>query len=154
MEIIIRAVVVYVFLWLLLRGMGRRELAQMSAFEIVILVVIGDLVQQGVTQEDYSLTGAMLAVAPMALLAVGTTVVANRSRRARRVLEGVPLVVIHDGRFVVDALRHERVSEDEVREAARQNGIADLTTLEWAILEPNGKFSFLRRDERPGARVA
>ena len=146
MEIVVRAVVVYVFLWLLLRGMGRRELAEMSAFEIVILVVIGDLVQQGVTQEDYSLTGAVLAVAPMALLAVASTVVANRSRGARRVLEGVPLVVIHDGRFVVDALHHERVSEDEVREAARQNGIADLTTLEWAILEPNGKFSFLQRD--------
>lgn len=148
MEIVVRAVVVYVFLWLLLRGMGRRELAEMSAFEIVILVVIGDLVQQAVTQEDYSLTGAALAVVPMVLLAVGTAAASNRWRSVRRTFEGVPLVVMRDGRFVEEALRLERLSEDEVRETARQQGISDLGDVEWAILEPHGRISFLRnRDE-------
>jgi uncharacterized membrane protein YcaP (DUF421 family) len=93
MEIVIRAAVVYVVLWALLRTMGKRTLAELGAFELVLLVVIGDMVQQGVTQEDMSVTGALLAVGTMALLVLVTGILTRRSDRANHVIEGDPVVV-------------------------------------------------------------
>lgn len=83
MEIVLRAAAVYVLLWLFLRAMGKRELAEVTAFELVVLVILGDIVQQGVTQEDMSITGVLLAVSTMGLLAVGSSVVGHPSTRAR-----------------------------------------------------------------------
>ena len=84
MEIIVRATVVYFFLWIVLRGIGKRELGEMSPFDLVLLVVIGDLVQQGVTQDDASLTGAMMAVGTFAFWVVLFAFVQFKSGRARR----------------------------------------------------------------------
>jgi len=142
-EIVVRAVVVYGLVWGLLRAMGRRELAEVSAFELVILVVIGDLVQQGVTQEDMSVTGAMLAVSTMAMLAVAGSAVSARWPASRSALEGRPLVVVHDGVLVTSVLRHERITAEEVREAARSKGWGDLGEIAWGILEADGRFSFV-----------
>lgn len=145
MEIVIRAAVVYVFLWLLLRTMGKRELAEVTAFELVILVVLGDIIQQGVTQEDMSVTGAALAASTMALLAVGTSAVGQRFPRARARLEGTPSLVIRDGTVLTEVLQLQRVPVDELQEAARKRGIADLSTISLGILETDGTFSFLER---------
>ena len=86
MEIVLRAAVIYVFLWIVTRVIGKKELAELSAFELVLIVTIGDLVQQGVTQEDMSVTGAMLAVGTIALLVVGTSYVGFRWRGSTRVM--------------------------------------------------------------------
>ena len=145
MEIVVRAVVIYVILWLLLRIMGKRELAEMTAFELVLLVVIGDMVQQGVTQEDFSITGAFLSVGTLSVLAVATSAVSWRFARTRPVLEGVPVVVIRDGELVDEALRLEHVAVDELKEAARKEGIDDLAAVSWCVIEPDGRFSFLHR---------
>ena len=90
MEIVLRSAAVFVFLWFLTRVIGKKELAEISAFELVLLVVIGDLVQQGVTQEDMSVTGAILATGTIALLVVPMSYVSFRWRRADRVVEGSP----------------------------------------------------------------
>ncbi|MEO7571380.1 MAG: hypothetical protein ABIX10_02995 [Acidimicrobiales bacterium] len=100
MGIVLRSVAIYAFLWLILRAIGKRELAQLTAFDLVVVVVMGDLIQQGLTLEDMSVTGAMLAVTPMALLTVATGAIAVRWPRAARVLEGVPVVVLHRGKVV------------------------------------------------------
>ncbi|MGZ4650777.1 MAG: DUF421 domain-containing protein, partial [Kineosporiaceae bacterium] len=97
MEIVVRAAVLFLFLWLVTRGVGKRELAQLSAFELVLLVSMGDLVQQGVTQEDYSITGAVLAIGTFALLSVSLSYASWRFPGSRRVLEGRPTVVVRDG---------------------------------------------------------
>lgn len=149
MEIVVRALVVYAFLWFLLRAMGKRELAEVTAFELVILVVLGDLIQPAVTQEDMSLTGGALAVTTMALLAVGTSWVSIRSRRIRPILDGRPSVVIRDGKVDDDILRVQRIPVDDVLEAARKEGISDLTEVEWGIVEPSGTFSFITRSGDP-----
>jgi uncharacterized membrane protein YcaP (DUF421 family) len=146
MEIILRAAAIYFIIFVLLRGMGRRELAEVTAFELVILVVIGDLVQQGVTQEDMSVTGAALAISTMALLAVGGSVITARFPRTRPVLEGTPVVVLRDGKPFDKAMNQERITEDEVKEEARKRGISDLAQVQWVILEPDGKFSFITKD--------
>lgn len=144
MEIVIRATVVYFFLWFLLRAMGKRELAEVTAFELVILIVLGDLVQNGVTQEDMSVTGSALAVTTMGLLAVATSTIGFRFRRTRGVLDGHPSVVVRHGDVLDDVLHVQRISRTELDEEARKNGIADLREVDWAIVEADGSFSFLK----------
>jgi uncharacterized membrane protein YcaP (DUF421 family) len=150
MEVVFRSVAIFVMLWLLLRIMGKRELAEMTAFELVLLVVMGDLVQQGATQEDMSFTGAVLAAGTIALLTSVMSLVTWRWRASRPILEGRPVVVVRDGEVYEDALDLEHVTEEELMEAARRNGIADLNDVSWCVLEPDGRFSFLQRNQ-PGA---
>jgi uncharacterized membrane protein YcaP (DUF421 family) len=147
MEIMVRATVIYFFLWLLTRALGKRELAEMTAFELLLLVVVGDLIQQGVTQEDTSITGAILAVGTIGVWILVFSWIGFRNKRARDVIEGVPVVVVRDGRPIEPALQLERVVLDEVLESARNQGISNLRDVKLAILEPDGKFSFLQRDE-------
>ena len=143
MEIVVRAAVVYLLLWVLLRALGKRELSEVTAFELVILVVLGDIIQQGVTQEDMSITGAALAVSTMGLLAVATSIVSQRWPRARPVLEGRPSVVVRDGTVIDETVRSLRMTVDEIHEAARKRGYRDLADIAWVIVEPDGKFSFI-----------
>jgi uncharacterized membrane protein YcaP (DUF421 family) len=145
MEIILRATAIYFFLWMLTRGLGKRELAEMTAFELLLLVVVGDLIQQGVTQEDTSVTGAVLAVGTIAVWILLFSYLGFRFRPARELIEGVPIVVVKEGRPIEPALRLERVVLDEVLESARNQGISNLRDIELAILEPSGQFSFLER---------
>lgn len=148
MEIVLRSAAVFVFLWFLTRIIGKKELAEISSFELVLLVVIGDLVQQGVTQEDMSVTGAILATGTIALLVVSMSYVSFRWRRADRVVEGVPVVIVSDGRMVTESMRLERLTEDEVVSAAREQGIGDVADVRFGVLEPDGKFSFVRFDRK------
>lgn len=146
MEIVIRAAVMYVVLLCLLRGMGRRELSQLTTFDLLVTVVIGDLIQQGVTQEDMSFTGALLAVGTICLLAVASSYVGTKSRRAERLLDGVPVVVARNGVLLRDVLRRERITEAELMEAARGEQVSDLAKIDLVVMEADGRFSFLRAE--------
>jgi uncharacterized membrane protein YcaP (DUF421 family) len=148
MEIVLRAVAVYLFLWLATKAMGKRELAQMSAFELILLVILGDLIQQSVTQEDRSIVGGFIAVSTLVVLITGMSWLTYRSNAARNVLEGSPVVVLRDGRLLPTALKFERVTFDELQDAAREQGIDDLSGVRLGILEADGRFSFLLQ-ERP-----
>lgn len=149
MEIVVRAVVIFVFIFLLTRLMGKKELSALSPFELILLVTIGDLVQQGVTQEDMSLTGAMLAAGTIGLLIVALSYVTYRWPSSRSVLEGLPVVVVKDGRVLDEALRVERLRREDLEESARQQGIASIADVRLGVLEPDGKFAFVRFDEEP-----
>jgi uncharacterized membrane protein YcaP (DUF421 family) len=145
MDIVIRAAVVFAFLYLLMRMLGRRELSSMEPFDIILLVVIGDLVQQGVTQSDYSVTGALLAVSTIALLTVLVSWTNFRFRRLRPVLAGEPIVLIEDGEVIERNLRRQRLTVEEVESEARLEQITSLEDVRWAILETNGQISFVER---------
>jgi uncharacterized membrane protein YcaP (DUF421 family) len=147
MQIVVRAFVMYVFILLLLRGMGKKELSDLSAFELVLLVMMGDLVQQGITLEDQSLTGAMLAIGTIGLLVIAFSYLSFRWTRTRHILEGVPVVIVRDGKPVAATLRRERLDVEELLGAARSQGIADLGEIRIGLLEPDGKFSFLKREQ-------
>src|SRR3954452_13694670 len=114
MELVIRATVIYFFLWAIARGTGKRELTQMTAFELILLVIMGDLIQQGATQEDMSLTGAIIVVGTIAFWILVFSYVAFRWKSARRAVDGVPLIVMRDGEFIDEALDLERITEEEV----------------------------------------
>jgi uncharacterized membrane protein YcaP (DUF421 family) len=146
MELVVRTAVVYVLLWAVVRGTGKRELAELGPFDLVLLIVLGDVVQQAITQEDMSITGGLIVLATMATIVVIVREVTLRSRRARSLVEGNPTTIVQDSELQAEALRIERLPMAELLEAARSKGIEDLATVRYAILEPNGRFSFITDD--------
>lgn len=147
MEIVIRASVMFVVVYVLLRLMGKRELGQMAPFELVSLIVTGDLIQQGVTHQDFSLTGAMLAIFTFAAWSFAMGLISHRFPKARRVLESRPVVLVRDGRLLKSNLDEERIDDAELAIEMRLAGISTLRQVAWAILEPEGKISFIRKEE-------
>jgi len=143
MDIALRAAFLYAFVVFLMRVMGRRELSSLSPLDLVLLIVLGDAIQQGMTQDDYSVTGAVIAVSTIAVVQVGISYLSFRSRRARRVLEGEPVVIIEDGKLIERNLRRERLTEDEIAEKMRTQQIASVEDVEWGILESSGNMSFI-----------
>jgi uncharacterized membrane protein YcaP (DUF421 family) len=146
MEIVFRALFVFLFLWIVTRAVGRSSLGELSTFQLLLYVTMGDLVQQSVTQQDYSLTGSVLAVSTFALLTVLFGWINWRWRRTRPLVAGVPLVIVKDGEPLVEAMKHERMSLDELYAQARQQGIRRLGEIDLAVLETDGKVSFFTRD--------
>jgi uncharacterized membrane protein YcaP (DUF421 family) len=143
MEIIARASVVFWLVFLLTRGLKRRSLGDMAPFEMVLLVVLGDIIQQGVMQQDYSVTGALLALASFGFWITFITFLTWRSDRARVVLEGIPIVLVADGKPIEAALAVEHMPLEEILEAARQQGVDDLAKVRLAVLEVSGKISII-----------
>src|SRR5438045_4675455 len=119
MDSVFRGVALYIFVVFLLRVIGRRELSSRSAIDLVLLIVLGDAIQQGLTQDDYSVTGAMIAVATIAGVQALSSYLSFRSKRARKVLEGLPIVIIQDGELIEENLRRDRLTPDEVAEEMR-----------------------------------
>jgi uncharacterized membrane protein YcaP (DUF421 family) len=146
MDVVIRAAVIYIFVWLVLRALGKRELGELTAFELVLLFVIGDLVQQSITENDTSLTGAILAISTIAVLILMQSFAVFRWKRLRPAIDGTPVVLLHNGQVLVAPLRRERMTADDLNEAARAQGIARISDIQIAILEADGKVSFITYD--------
>ena len=150
MDIVIRASVIFFALYLVVRLLGKRELAQMTPFELIVLVVTGDLIQQGVTHNDFSLTAAILAVATFAFWASVLSWATYLSRRAERFLDGEPKVIVRDGKVLRENLRRDRLTIGELESEMRMAGIGHLDDVAWAILEPKGRLSFIERSSDGG----
>jgi len=145
MELVIRATVVFWFLWLVVRGTGKRSLAELTPLDLLLVVVIGDLAQQGVTQEDMSITGAALAVSVFVIWTILADWFGRRSPRMGRFLNGEPVIVVRNGEPLVDRLERERITLWDLVEAARIDGIGALSDIEFAVLETDGRFSFIKK---------
>jgi|SRR5512133_2880481 uncharacterized membrane protein YcaP (DUF421 family) len=145
MDIVVRAFVAYVFILFLMRVVGRRELSSMEPSDIILLVVIGDLVQNGVTQSDDSVTGVVLAAGTIGSLATLTAYLTYRFRRIRNAVEGEPVILVENGETIDRNLRNERLTLDEVMEQARLQQIESLSDVKWAVLETNGSISFIEK---------
>lgn len=146
MEIVVRATVIYWFLWLVVRGTGKRSLAELTPLEMLMIVVLGDFVQQGVTQEDMSITGAVVAVSVFVVWTMISDFLARRSPSASNWLGGSPVIVLESGQPIDERLEQERLTLNELKEAARIHGYGDLAQLEWVILETDGQFAFVPKD--------
>jgi uncharacterized membrane protein YcaP (DUF421 family) len=147
MDIVIRAAIIFAFVFLLTRVLGRRELNSLEPFDLILLVVTGDLVQQGVTQNDESLTGALLAISTIGLLTVALSYLSFRFKRIRPILNGEPIVLVEDGEVIESNLRRQRLTREEIGAEARLEGIASIEDVRWAILETNGRISFVTRSD-------
>ena len=146
MDVVIRAALMYCFLLFITRVVGRRELSTLEPFDLILLIVLGDLIQQGVTQSDYSFTGLMLAAGTIAVMQVSVSWIGYRSPdKAGLVLEGEPIVIVQDGKCLEQNTDRERIRKEEVLEAARKNGIGSLEEIEWGILETSGEMTFITK---------
>jgi uncharacterized membrane protein YcaP (DUF421 family) len=143
MDLVFRATAIFVFLYLITRVIGRRELASLEPFDIILLVVIGDLIQQGVTQSDYSVTGAMTVIATFAGLTVFVSWISFRFRRLRLALDGQPIVLVMDGKVLEGNLRRERMTVDELEAEARLQQAESIDNVKLAVLETGGNISIV-----------
>jgi uncharacterized membrane protein YcaP (DUF421 family) len=145
MDLVFRAAVGFFFILFITRVVGRRELSSMEPFDLILLIVLGDLVQQGITQSDYSVTGMIVVISTIAILTVVVSYAAFRNRVVRRVLEGEPLVLVENGRPIEANLRRERMTLEELLAEARLKEMSSLADVRWALLETNGEISFISK---------
>ena len=145
MDIVLRGIVVFFFLYVIMRIIGRRELSTLEPFDLILLVILGDAVQQGLTQDDYSLTGAFLAIGTIAVLQVAVSYLNFRMPRLRPILDGEPIIVVQEGKPIEKNLRRERVTIEDLAAAARQQNIAKIEDVQWAVMETSGAISFIKK---------
>ena len=141
MDLVIRAIVIFIVVLVVTRAVGRRELSSMEPFDLILLVVIGDLVQQGVTQSDYSVTGALTVISTMAALTVLVSYVNFKFKPLRVRLDGEPVVLVLDGKVLEGNLRRQRMTRDELEMECRLQQSASVEDVKLAVLETGGKIS-------------
>jgi uncharacterized membrane protein YcaP (DUF421 family) len=146
MDIVVRAALAFLFVLFLTRIVGRRELSSLQPFDLILLVMIGDLVQQGVTQNDFSVTGIVLAGGTIALLTVAVSYASFRLPFLRPIVDGEPVIVVEDGKPIARNLERNRITLGEVLAEARKQGISSLDQVQWAVLETSGEISFIQRE--------
>jgi len=145
MDVVVRAVIIYALVFALTRALGRRELSTLQPFDLILLVVIGDLIQSGVTQSDLSVTGVLLVVCTIGILQVLTSYLSFRFRGVRSALQGEPIVLVQNGQLIDRNMRRERLTLDDLAEKARLSEIASIDQIRWAVLETNGDISFVKQ---------
>ncbi len=146
-ELIVRAVIVYLFLIVLLRITGKRQVGQLAPFDLVLLLVLSNAVQNAMNAGDNSLIGGLLSattlIALNALVALGT----YRSKTLETIIEGRPEVLIHNGKLYGEVLKKARLTHHELNAALRQEGCASVADVHFAVLENNGSISVVSRGD-------
>jgi uncharacterized membrane protein YcaP (DUF421 family) len=145
MDLVLRAVIIFLLVFAFTRALGRRELSTLQPFDFVLLVVIGDLIQQGVTQNDLSVTGVIIVVCTIGVMQVGLSYLGYRFRRMRPLLQGEPIVLVEKGKVIDRNMRRERLTLDDLAEKARLSEIESIDQVKWAVLETNGDISFIKQ---------
>ena len=152
METVLRIVLAYAAIMIGFRIMGKRELSQLSPFELATLLLIPEIFSQAIVGEDFSMTNALVAFTTLLSVVFVTSVFAHRSRRFGAILEAQPSVLVAHGTLVETNLNRERITPDELYSELRMSGLEDLSKVKWAILESDGKISVIRMDEGHVAR--
>ena len=144
MDVVLRAVTMYLVLMLLFRLAGRRTLAEITPFDLILLLMIGEATQQALLSDDDSLTAAILAICTLIAVDVGLSIIKLRSSRVRRWLDGTPTLLVDHGRPLRARLAKARLQEDDILQAAREGpGLQRMEQIKYAILEANGKISII-----------
>ena len=144
MDSVLRAVAIYAFLLLVFRITGKRSLAQITTFDFVLLLIIGEATQQALLGDDFSIINACIVIGTLMVLELGLSVVKDRWPTLDRVLESAPLIVVQDGKVLEERVARERVDVDDVLTAARElHGLERLDQIKFAILERSGGISIV-----------
>lgn len=147
MSSVIRAVCIYAFLLIIFRIAGKRTLAQITTFDLVLTLIISEAIQQALVDSDNSLTNAMLLVITLVGLDLGLSMLKRRSDRFDRILEGVPVIILENGVLQPASLREERVCESEILEAAREaHGLERMEQIKYAVIEQNGHITIVPKE--------
>jgi uncharacterized membrane protein YcaP (DUF421 family) len=144
MDIILRALAMYVLLWLVFRLSGKRTLKDMTTFDFILLLIVSECTQQGLVGEDGSITGALLAVGTLVAVDILLSLAKWRFKPVEKVLDNVPVILIERGRMHADRMKKERVDEGDILASAREtHGIGRMDAIDYAILETNGMISVI-----------
>lgn len=146
---VLRACAIYVLVMVLIRLSGKRAVGQFTPFDLILLILIGNAVQNGINGGDNSLTGAFIMAVTLIALNYAVAFVTSRCRAVEKVVEGEPVVLARDGRLFEKVLRRELISRSDFREALRMNGVEDVAEVELALLETNGSISVVPKP-KPG----
>lgn len=141
METVLRVLFVYVFLLFALRVMGKREFSEFTPMELVVLLLIPELLQQGLLGDDPSLTNSIVAACTLLVLVFLNSSITFMSERAEKIVKSAPAVLAYNGELIERNLRRERITAEELYIEMRQQGYERLEQVKWAILETNGKIS-------------
>jgi uncharacterized membrane protein YcaP (DUF421 family) len=144
MDTVIRMAFIYFFLMIALRVMGKRELSEMSPFELVTLLMVPEIFSTALARQDYSMTHATIGAATLFTLVFITSLLTFRFKRVEQIVEGTPTILVHDGRMLEQNLKRERVTAEEVFAEMHQSGLEDLSQVQWAILEVDGKIAIIK----------
>jgi uncharacterized membrane protein YcaP (DUF421 family) len=143
MWIVLRVAFLYMFLLFAMRGLGKREFAQLSAQEVILLLLISETLQQAMIGNDFSMTAALVAASTLMLCAFLTSVIAYRFKRVESALDGEPTVLVHNGKLLKRHLDTERIPSTEIFAEMRRVGLEDLSQVKWALLETDGHISVI-----------
>jgi uncharacterized membrane protein YcaP (DUF421 family) len=143
-ESVIRAFVVYMVLLVIFRLSGRRTLSSMTSFDLVLLLIVSEAIQQALVDDDNSMTHALLIVVTLVLTDVGMTLLKRRSERVQKLVEGLPTIVVDAGRPLKDRMARARIDEEDILAAARElRGIARMEQIQYAVLESSGTITII-----------
>lgn len=148
MEIVVRVALIYLFLMVGFRIMGKREFGQLTPFELVTLLLIPEVVSKALTGPDYSLTAGFIGVSTLLALVFLTSVLAYRYPRFGRITEGKPAVLARDGALIPEAMARERISPEEVRIELHKYGLEEVAQVRWAMLEVDGSITIIPTEGR------
>jgi uncharacterized membrane protein YcaP (DUF421 family) len=146
MWIVVRVAFIYAFLLLAMRGLGKREFAQLSAQEVILLLLVAETLQQAMVGDDFSMSAALIAASTLMLCAFLTSVVTHRFKRAEKFISGEPAVLVYDGKMLRRTMDRERVSSDEISVELRRVGLESIDQVRWALLESDGHISVIPAD--------
>lgn len=151
METVTRVVIIYLFIILGLRVLGKREFGQLSPLELVTLLLIPEIVAQGLVREDFSLTNAVVGISTLFSLVFITSLLMQHSRKAEALITGQPTVLAFDGTFITENMNKERITPDEIYTELHKAGLYTLSQVRWIILEPDGKLAVIASDTQDEA---
>lgn len=141
METVLRVFILFVFITMALRLIGKRELAEMSPLELVMIMLIPELATQGLNREDHSITNSIIGISTLLSLVFVNSMFNYRFSFFQKIVEGVPVVLFYQGHFVEGAMDRERISADELLSHVRSAGYERFTQIKWIILEADGQLS-------------
>jgi len=144
-QIIVRSAVVYVFLLLLLRITGKRQIGQLAPFDLVLLLVLSNAVQNSMTGGDNSVLGGLLSATTLVVLNSAVALITSKSKKAEALIEGHPLVLIHNGKLYDTMMERANITRHELNSALRQAGCGCVEEVHYAVLENNGTISVVAR---------
>jgi uncharacterized membrane protein YcaP (DUF421 family) len=150
-EIVLRTAIIYIVVLVGIRLTGKREVGQMTPFDLALLLLISNAVQNAMTGSNTTLVGGIVAAVTLLLMNTAVTQLVWRNRKARKIIEGTPTLLIRHGKIIEEHLAKEKVSADSLTQALREHGIAAISDVSIAVLEIDGSISVLKNDEVPSA---
>jgi uncharacterized membrane protein YcaP (DUF421 family) len=144
-EKIFRSIVIYLFILLAFRFTGKRQVGQLTPFDLVLLLIISNVVQNAVIGNDNSLGGGLLGAVTILALNWGVVEISYRFKSMRRIMGGTPTILVHNGKILSENLKRERITLEDLQAAIRKNGMIDTEQVRFAVLEENGQISVIAK---------